>query len=170
VGDADYVVLGEVVARRGNSFDLQVMRSLKGRSGSDTIRIWAERDGELCRADAAWFPPGGQWLFALEEIAEVPAGGFNPSTPNISYGRRGDYAVSKCGAYWLEHRDGLLLGNITSVFQWDYAPEMNPVPVNLIQAFIDGEASYGDIIEVSDEVTSKEAWMRKMRQRMREGS
>lgn len=169
VDNADYVVLGEVVASRGNSFDLQVMRSLKGKASADTIRIWGER-GDLCRPDVALFPPGGQWLFALQRITQVPPGGFNPSTPNISYGRLGDYALSKCGAYWLQHQHGLLSGNITSVFQWDYSPRMNPVSVDLIQAFIDGEADYGDIIEVSDEITSSEAWMRKMRQRMREGS
>ncbi len=170
VEDADYIVLGEVVARRGNSFDLRVMLSLRGQSGSDMIRIWGERGGDLCRPDVSLFPVGGQWLFALQEISAIPPGGFNPSTPNISYGRPGDYTLSKCGAYWLEHRDGLLSGNITSLFQWDYAPEMNPVPVSLVQAFIEGEAGYADIIEVSDEVTSKEAWLRKMRQRMREGS
>ena len=170
VDDADYVVLGEVVATRGNSFDLQVMDSLKGRSSQGTIRVWAAHSGAQCRPDVGRFPPGGQWLFALEVITEVPPGGFNPSTPNFSYGRPGDYALSKCGAYWLGHRDGLLSGNITSVYQWDYAPEMNPVPVSLIQAFIDGEAGYADIIAISDEVTSREAWMRKMRQRMREGS
>lgn len=166
VDDADSIVLGEVVSSRGNSFDLKVMSTMKGKTAGDTIRVWGER-GDLCRPDVVQFPPGSQWLFALELIGEVPPGGFSPGTPNISYGRRGDYAVSKCGAYWLEHREGKLAGNITSVYQWDYAPEMNPVPVDLIQAFIDGDADYADIIGVSDEVTSKEAWMRRMRLRLR---
>lgn len=169
VDDADYVVLGEVVSSKGNSFDLRVMRSLKGGAKTDTIRIWGER-GDLCRPAVSLFPPGGQWLFALQEVTLIPPGGFNPATPSISYGRPGDYALSKCGAYWLAHENGLLSGNITSVFQWDYSPPMNPVPVDLIQAFIDGEADYGDIIELSDEVTSHEVWIRKMRQRLREGS
>lgn len=169
VDDADSIVLGRVVSSRGNSFDLKVMSTMKGETAGDTIRVWGER-GDLCRPDVALFPPGSQWLFALELISEVPPGGFSPGTPNISYGRPGDYALSKCGAYWLEHSEGELAGNITSVYQWDYAPEMNPVPLGLIQAFIDGDADYADIIGVSDEVTSKEAWMRRMRQRLYENT
>ena len=169
VDDADSIVLGEVVGSVGNSFDLKVMSTMKGKTAGDTIRVWGER-GDLCRPDVARFPPGSQWLFVLELITEVPPGGFSPGTPNISYGRRGDYALSKCGAYWLQHSEGELAGNITSVYQWDYAPEMNPVPVALIQAFIDGDADYADIIGVSNEVTSKEAWMRRMRQRLHENT
>jgi hypothetical protein len=167
VDAADNIVLAEVLSRRGNSMDVKVLRRMKGELGSDTLRIWGER-GDLCRADVAQFSPGSQWVFALEAISSVPAGGFNPGTPNISYGRPGDYALSKCGAYWLRHSDGAVSGNITSVYQWDYFPEMDPVPVDLIQAFIDGEADYADIIGVSNEITSKEAWMRQMRQRMQD--
>jgi hypothetical protein len=169
VDDADYIVLGEVVASRGNSFDLKPMRELKGSQYLDTIRIWGRR-GDLCRPDVADFPVGSQWVFALQAITELPAGGFNPGTPDISFGRVGDYAVSKCGAYWLQHHNGTLSGNITSVYQWDYAPKMNPVPVDLLQAFIDGTANYADIIGVSEEITSKEAWMRHMRERMQQGN
>lgn len=165
VEDADAIVLGEVLSQRGNAFDLQLMRVLKGTETRETIRIWGER-GDLCRADVKRFPPGSQWLFALEKIRNIPPGGFNPSTPSVSYGRIDDYVVSKCGAYWLSHEGGMLSGNITSIYLWDYAPAMQPVPIDLIQAFILGEADYADIIGVSEEITSKEAWMRHMRKRM----
>lgn len=165
VDDADALLLGEVVGHSGNSMDVEVMRVMKGKELRQTVRIWGER-GDLCRADVDDFAAGGQWLFALRAIDELPPGGFNPETPNVSYGRVGDYALSRCGAYWLRHEDGKLSGNITSVFRWDYAPAMNPVPVDLIQAFVDGEADYADIIGESEEITSKEAWMRHMRERM----
>ena len=165
VEDADALLLGEVVAHSGNSMDIEVLRVMKGKEVRQRVRIWGER-GDLCRANVDDFAAGGQWLFALQGIDAVPPGGFNPETPNVSYGRVGDYALSKCGAYWLRHEDGKLSGNITSVFRWDYEPAMNPVPVELIQAFVDGEADYADIIGESEEITSKEAWMRHMRERM----
>ncbi len=43
---------------------------------------------------------------------------------------------------------------------------MTPVPISLVQKFIDGNASYSDIISVSDEVTSGEAMMRKSKREM----
>ena len=42
-------------------------------------------------------------LFRIEQ--DVP-GGFNPNTPNVSYGRPGDYSLSSCGGYWLS-RSGI---------------------------------------------------------------
>lgn len=162
--DSATVMLGRVVASQGNSFDIEVLEQLKGRDVLRTVRIWGDR-GDQCRPPVDYFPVGSEWLFALDKINELPAGGFNPSTPNISFGRVGDYALSKCGAYWLAHDDGLLAGNITSLFEWDYAPEMNPVPLGLMARFLSGEADYVDIIGVSDEVTSPEAWMRKMKER-----
>ena len=38
---------------------------------------------------------------ALEKIDSVPDDGFNPLTPNISFGREQDYLLSSCGGYFL---------------------------------------------------------------------
>ncbi|GIR90379.1 MAG: hypothetical protein CM15mP89_3840 [Gammaproteobacteria bacterium] len=44
------------------------------------------------------FPVGSRWIMALAEITEVPEDGFDPSTPNQSYGRPFDFVLSSCGA------------------------------------------------------------------------
>lgn len=170
VDASDLVVAGEIVATSGNSVDMRVERSLKGAGPEAPIRVWGEYRGD-CRADVANFPPGSRWVFILDRIDRVPEGGFSPSTPNVSYGRPGDYALRKCGAYWLRlEDDNRASGNLTSVFEWEWAPEMTPVSLDLLQKFIDGEADYADIIDASDEVTSGEVMLRKTRRAMGLGS
>lgn len=162
VDDADAVIVGKVVSHKGNSMDLSVERVLKGKEYRETVRIWGQWK-HLCRAKLSRFPDGSEWMFALARIDQVPRDGFDPSTPNYSYGRNADYALNRCGAYWLKVHDGKVSGNITSIFKWDYAPEMHPVPIDLIKAFIDGRANYADIIGVSGEITSGAAMMRHTR-------
>lgn len=169
VDAADLVVAGEVVASTGNSMDVRPDRILKGPEPLAPIRVWG-RYREDCRADVTEFPVGSRWVLVLERIDRVPEGGFSPSTPNVSFGRPGDYALQRCGAYWLRLEGDRARGNLTSVFEWDYAPEMTPVPLDLLQKFIDGEADYADIIEASDEVTSGEVMQRKTRRALGMGS
>lgn len=160
VDEADIVALVSIDSAKGNSRDVRIDDILKGQEFEPYVRVWGEYADE-CRADLSQFPIGSRWLMALERIDDVPAGGFNPSTPNISYGRRGDYVLSRCGAYWLREKNGRLRGNITSVFEWDYDPDMDPVPYAVIADFVVGKASYKDIIEHSAEVTSPEAMLRR---------
>ena len=169
VDDADAVLAGTVVGGSGNSLDLQVERSLKSDQSESQVRIWGKYRNN-CRADLARFTAGSRWVFVLRRIDEVPAGGFSPSTPSISYGRVGDYQLSRCGAYWLRLEGDRASGNITSVFDWEYEPEMTPVSLDLLQRFIEGDASYADIIGDSEEVTSGEVMMRRSKREMGMGS
>jgi len=160
VDDADIVALVSMGGGKGNSRDAQIDDLLKGKEFEPHIRIWGDYKNE-CRAQLHQFGVGTRLLVALHRIDEVPVGGFNPSTPNMSYGRVGDYALSRCGAYWLSEKNGQLTGNITSVFEWDYDPDMDPVPYYVMADFVAGKASYKDIIEHSAEVTSPEAMLRR---------
>lgn len=167
VEEADLVALVRFDRpQRGNARDVLIEDILKGSSFEEYVRVWGEY-GDYCRADIDQFPTGTRWLLALDRIDEIPSGGFNPNTPNRSFGRVGDFALSRCGAYWLREKNGMITGNITSVVQWDYDPLMDPVPYEVIQKFINGEADYVDIIEYSGEVTSKEAMLRRSKQQLK---
>ncbi len=96
--DAGAIILGKVVSHKGNSLDLQVEQVLKGKEYRETIRIWGQQKQD-CRANLAQFTSGTRWIFLLDPITEIPLGGFNPETPNISYGRLQDYGLQRCGAY-----------------------------------------------------------------------
>jgi hypothetical protein len=163
--DADAVVLGTVISHKGNSFDIEVERMLKGKEFRQTVRIWGHQKDD-CRAEVESFATQTRWVFALDQIEEIPAGGFDPSTPNLSYGRVNDYSLPKCGAYWLKAEGNKVRGNITSIFDWEYEGDMTPVSIETIQNFIDGRASYADIIAESNEVTSGDAMMRKSKKQM----
>lgn len=137
--ETDLVVSGEVVQQKGNSLDLRVTEVLRGSEFRDTVRVWGDT-GELCRADVTDFPPGSHWVMALQRIEEVPEGGFNPSTPNFSYGRRGDYSLSRCGVYWLRRTNDLVSGNIAEAGRWQYRDRhKRPVMLSLLKDFLDGE-------------------------------
>ncbi len=167
--DADAIVLGEVVAQKGNSFDVFVEQVMKGKELRKVVRIWGDR-GVDCRAEVERFPIGTRWVFALDAITEIPEGGFNPSTPNISFGRINDYSIPRCGAYWLKAQGDKLSGNITSMFEWEYETDMTSVRIQLIQDFIDGKAGYADIIGESNEITSGDVMMRRSKKEMGIGS
>ena len=160
VDEADVVALVSMEGGKGNSRDVRVDDLLKGQEFEPKIRLWGKYKNQ-CRANLNQFPVGSRWLVALTRIKEIPDGGFNPSTPNVSFGRLGDYPLSSCGGYWLKEKNGQLTGNITSVFEWDYDPGMDPVPYDVMADFVAGKASYKDIIEHSGEVTSPEAMMRR---------
>jgi hypothetical protein len=140
---ADFIVSGEVINRKGNSLDLRIERTLldnkkNGEEFNRDIRIWAN-NGKQCRPEVSRFDVGSQWLMALNKITEDVSDGFNPNTPNISYGRLNDYYLSKCGAYWLNLHDGFVTGNLINGKRWEWQnEEMNPVLIDLVKAYIDG--------------------------------
>ena len=135
---ADLVIHGAVVASRGNSIDLDVARVLRGKEFNPIIRVWGN-NGKLCRPEVEQFPIGTEWMMALERIEEEVEGGFNPSTPNISYGRVGDYQLSSCAANWLKIEEGYATGNLIDGHRWQYQNDkMRPVMIEIVQAFIDG--------------------------------
>ena len=106
----DLVVSGTVVATAGNSIDLELERLLRGEA-TGPVRIWL-KTADYCRPEAALFPVGSEWVMALNKIHEMVEGGFNPGTPNISYGRVGDFSLSSCGGYC--SAAGATLSRVTS--------------------------------------------------------
>jgi len=144
----DLVVSGRVVAEQGNSIDLAVQRVLRGKNYLDTIRIWLDT-GEGCRAAVGTFPLSSQWVMALDRINTVPEGGFNPNTPDLSYGRVGDYSLSRCGGYWLRQAENLVSGNLVRGARWERDPKMSPVLLDLLAAFVQGDLDRQALEEAS---------------------
>jgi hypothetical protein len=144
--DTDLVVSGRVVAGKGNSIDVEIQRTLRGTEYNERIRIWLDT-GDLCRAEVGHFPLDSQWVMALDRIEERVPGGFNPNTPNISYGRVGDYSLSRCGGYWLSQSENLVSGNLTGGPRWEMEPKMSPVLLDLVDAYVAGDLDKEALIE-----------------------
>lgn len=146
---ADVVVGGQIIATKGNALDLHISARLRGQVFDEVIRIWAN-PGNQCRPEAAQFPVDSHWVLALFRIDQVPDGGFNPRTPNISYGREGDFYLSKCGAYWLALHDGYISGNLVDGGRWQWElPEMNPVLLALLQGYLDDVLPRAALVEAA---------------------
>jgi hypothetical protein len=146
----DLVVSGEVISARGNSIDLAVDRILRGDLEQPDIRIWL-KTGDYCRPEPELFPVASEWVMALQRITEDVPGGFNPHTPNVSYGRVGDYALSSCGGYWLSRSGNWVTGNLVDAPRWVREPQMTPVLLDLVAAFIAGEVTAQTLAEASRE-------------------
>lgn len=147
----DLVVLGSVIAVKGNALDLTVERALQGEIWLDTVRIWLKARN-YCRPSVDAFPEGSRWVLALERITDLPADGFNPHTPNISYGRVDDYSLSSCGGYYLRATEDAVIGNVVpSMPRWDYSPNMTPLLIDLLHAYLQGETSQAALEEASRE-------------------
>ena len=87
----------------------------------------------------------------VTEPAEVVPGGFNPDTPNFSYGRKGDYQLSSCGGYWLKLEENHVTGPLVDSPRWSYEPKMTPVLLELVDAFVAGEVDAAKLLEASRE-------------------
>jgi hypothetical protein len=148
--ETNLVVSGAVVAGEGNSIDLQVTRLLRGKESLETIRIWLKA-ADYCRPEAVLFPVDTQWVMALHKISESVPGGFNPNTPNISYGRPGDYSLSSCGGYWLSQKDSRVSGNLVDAPRWVREPKMTPVLLDLIADYVQGNLDRNALLEASRE-------------------
>jgi hypothetical protein len=148
--NADLVLSATVLSGKGNSIDLTVNRVLRGQEPGDSIRIWLKAE-DYCRPDAKIFPAGSQWVMALSKIKEVIPGGFNPLTPNISYGRIDDYSLSNCGGYWLHQSGEVVTGNLINAPRWERDPKMTPVLLDLIAAFVQGKLDTSTVAEASRE-------------------
>ena len=144
--ETDLVVSGRVVAAKGNSIDVEIQRTLRGTEYKERIRIWLDT-GNLCRAEVGQFPLDSRWVMALDRIEKLVPGGFNPNTPNISYGRVGDYSLSRCGGYWLSQSENLVSGNLTGGPRWEMEPKMSPVLLDLVAAYVSGELDKQALVE-----------------------
>ena len=166
ISRADFIVSGEIITRKGNAMDLKIQhtfldKGLQGKEYNDTIRVWGY-DGKECRPRNEQFNEHNQWLFALNKITEENVAGFNPSTPNIGYGRKGDYYLSQCGAYWLQYHDGFVTGNLIKGQRWQWHDKkMNPVLIDLIDAYINGILPDRALIEAAKPQTAAKQLMEK---------
>ncbi|MEQ8800933.1 delta-aminolevulinic acid dehydratase [Haliea sp.] len=146
----DLVAAVTVLGGKGNSLDVTVDRILRGREFNEKVRLWLKAR-DYCRPDAEGFPVGTRWVMALYRIAEEVPGGFDPDTPNISYGRIGDYRLSSCGGYWLELHEDRVTGNLVNAPRWERAPKMTPVLLDLLAAYTRGDVTSEALLEASRE-------------------
>jgi hypothetical protein len=147
---ASLVVSGTVINRKGNSIDLSIDRPLRGDAHREEVRIWL-KTGDYCRPEAGNFPPGSQWVMALNRIDEDVPEGFNPNTPNISYGRIGDYSLSSCGGYWLSQEGEWVTGNLVKAPRWERDPKMTPVLLDLVADYVNGDIEAQALLHASRE-------------------
>ena len=98
--NTDLIISGAVLRGKGNSIDVSLDRILRGEQDGPEIRVWL-KTADYCRPEPELFPAGSQWVMALHRITRSVPGGFNPHTPNVSYGRIDDCSLSRCGAYWI---------------------------------------------------------------------
>ncbi len=138
--DTDLVVAASVVEIKGNAVDVAIEETLKGQAYLDRIRVWM-RTRDYCRPETDTFPVGSRWVLALTKIREVPEDGFNLNTPNFSFGRPDDYYLSECGGYWLNYSGEAVTGNLVDGPRWARELEMTPVQLDLIRAFLRGDAN-----------------------------
>ncbi len=149
--DSDLVILAEVQTMKGNAIDLLPERILKGTLWLDTLRVWMQTR-DYCRPPAEAFPVGSRWVMALSQIREVPEDGFDPFTPNESFGRKDDYVLSSCGGYWLRVNGNTAIGNLVpGTPRFYHQPDMSPVLIDLIAGFVAGAVSQDAVIEASRE-------------------
>ena len=147
----DLVVLAEVQAIKGNAVDLVIEQVLQGGFWLDTLRVWMQTR-DYCRPPADGFPVGSRWIMALSQIREVPEGGFDPSTPNQSFGRPYDYTLSSCGGYWLRVNGSTATGNLVpGMTRFYHQPDMSPVLVDLVTGYLMGTISTEALTEASRE-------------------
>ncbi|MEH6591087.1 MAG: delta-aminolevulinic acid dehydratase [Halioglobus sp.] len=146
--DTDLVISGHVIATKGNSIDLAIDQKLRGGHVMSEVRVWL-KTLDYCRPEPALFPEQSQWVMALYKITDNIPGGFNPSTPNMSYGRIGDYRLSSCGGYWLSQSENLVTGNLIEAPRWVRDPDMTPVLLDLLADYVSGTVGTSALLEAS---------------------
>ncbi len=168
----DLIVSGEVVARKGNSMDVAIEQTLRdqGVAGEEfrpVIRVWGD-SGELCRPELDDFETGSRWLLGLHKITDPPESGFDPNTPNVSFGRARDYYLSGCGVYWLKMVNDHASGPLVEAPRWTWQDKaMNPVRLELIEAYMDGTLPKRAIVEAAEPRTETKKLMDRTRDFMR---
>lgn len=157
---ADLIAVVTPMWQQGNAMDVTIEQLISGREFLPTIRIWGQYPG-TCRPELAPFMQQPRWILALKRIDEVAADGFNPNTPGISFGRKGDYYLSACGANWLQVSDGFAKGNIINGSRWQWEnPENKPVIVELLAAYLQQALPREAIAEAAKPDTASKKLMR----------
>jgi len=147
---SDLIIAARVASVKGNAVDVEIEESLRGPNYLETARIWMQTR-DYCRPPVEDFPLGSRWVFALKRITELPSDGFDPSTPNQSFGRVDDYYLSSCGGYWLNYSGEAVTGNLVNAPRWAREPDMTPVLIELLRAFLRKEATSEALLEASRE-------------------
>ena len=161
--ESDLVVLGSVSRKKGNAIDVEVDVTLAGPDWESFPRVWL-KTGDYCRPEADQFSEGQRLILALKKLTELPDDGFNPSTPNVSFGRVGDYELSSCGGYWLTVEGLRASGNLVpGMPRYSHEPKMSPVLVGHVIAYLKGAASVASLIQASEEDPKLEALRRTSR-------
>lgn len=148
--DTDLVVAATVESGRGNAIDIDVAQVLRGPEYVQQARVWLQA-ADYCRPPRDLFPGGSTWVMALQRIDSVPEDGFDPNTPNVSYGREGDYILSSCGGYWLKLTENVVSGALVNSPRWAREPDMTPVLLELVEAHVNGRIGDDAILEASRE-------------------
>ena len=161
--ESDLVVLGSVSRKKGNAIDVEVDVTLAGPDWESFPRVWL-KTGDYCRPEADQFGEGQSVILALKKLTELPDDGFNPSKPNFSYGRIGDYELSSCGGFWLKVEGLRASGNLVpGMPRHSHEPKMSPVLVGHVIAYLKGAASLASLIKASKEDPELEALRRDSR-------
>ena len=161
--ESDLVVLGSIATKKGNAIDVEVDVTLAGPDWESSPRVWL-KTGTYCRPEADQFDEGEQVILALKKLTELPNDSFNPSTPNISFGRIGDYELSSCGGYWLTVEGLRASGNLVpGMPRYSHEPKMSPVLVGHVIAYLKGAASLESLVAASEEDPELEALRRNSR-------
>lgn len=161
--ESDLVVLGSIARKKGNAIDVEVDVTLAGPEWESSLRVWL-KTGAYCRPESDQFDEGQRLVLALKKLTKLPDDSFNPSTPNISYGRIGDYELSSCGGYWLTVEGLRASGNLVpGMPRYSHEPEMSPVLVGHLIAYLKGAASLESLVAASEEDPELEALRRDSR-------
>jgi hypothetical protein len=97
--DAPLVVRGKIIRHhpgQAPSMDVLVLETFKG-GLLDSGMVVQMGDGMHCRPAVEGFPPGSEWILALNGPGSKPGKGL---------------ALSHCGEYWLRVEDGQVVGSI----------------------------------------------------------
>lgn len=110
---SELVIRGRVLSHTGEGktkteMDVEVLETLAGQTPKSRISISGD-PGNQCRPSVSWFPAGTEWVFALGPAIKdaATATGYLMDAPD-----KGDYAISNCGAFWLEVEAEAAHGNI----------------------------------------------------------
>lgn len=107
------VIRGRVLRHTGGGktpaeMDVEVLENFVDEAPKKVISVSGD-DGGQCRPYISRFPVGTEWILALGHAIKDA----KEARDYMMYGPdKGDFAISNCGAYWLEVKEGKVRGNV----------------------------------------------------------